>query len=168
MEIHYTRPTDVFLDRETVKACEDQHQLAEWLRDLNILDEEVKAHISARREFGSAPEGAITKLGFVRVATTWVTRRLRELNGDSNRVEDNQRVELARLHETLADQRREIARLREAKTDMRMVALVVHAAGDHVVVTESMARALSDLRLTRNEDATTGNVIFTTEIENAC
>lgn len=176
MNINYQPPADVTLSREIVAACESEDQLQEWLEQLVTLDAEISARISADKEAGIVHRPALSKLGFIRIARSWVVARSRILNGHSRDKLENQQVELARLNNVVADLRRELQSVAPpgvtgvtvaaaggyVTADARTLAGIVAAAGGYVTVDARTLANRYTLSVAVRDD---GALVYSTELE---
>jgi predicted nucleic acid-binding Zn-ribbon protein len=163
MDINYSRPPETRLDREEIARSTDVQELRYQLAELEVLNDEVTASVETRALGGLDTDRAVSKLFFIRVATSWVTRRLRQIEP----VEDQPYV--ARLKGEIAKLNAQNTVLREqlnaarAATEAKILRTVVFAAGGRVVISQQHAADAADTELRLTEDRATDCMVYTTE-----
>ena len=167
VQVNYTRPNEPEINRDVVAACEDIAQLREWQLEIEIVADEVAEVIKAHSFAGGDTSRAAHKLAFLRIAQTWLRRRLRQLGNETPSPEDEAyadrlKREVVTLHAQNDRLRAQVDAARDVR-EVHMLATVVHAAGGYVRVAESHAEQATTLVLSRTEEKATGDIVFTTE-----
>ena len=115
MDVHFEPLPDIDIDREYVEEETSLARLNAWDRHFSQMEDEIRIRLNAMKEAGVDGHRMGSKLGFVRVARSWINRRKIQLTEEASPEPDlkgmyeRQRQQIEHLQEVITRRNERIA-----------------------------------------------------------